>query len=374
VSPVFAPSQAGTAYTCFWTDADPSSAPEIWATHDGGGSWRLVGHVPATPAGPCSLTVDATQPTALVATVTKYIGGRHPPSSPNGQNFVSVDGGHTWTRMESKRDYAELATYHGLTYALVDVYSQSTPSISYHLAVSTDLRSWRIIDQPIIQAGTQGNINEVGRFWLNPSTGALLAVSTNTTAAYESLQSFSSVGLPQRLWTSTDGGQTWTEITYPGFGAETVAVQPPPSGQSWHLCVTNWVVWVPLDAMNGNNLLACTSDGGATWKPRPALNIPWSDVEPAPPSDNSAKSPLVTMHGVAPLGILTIGVDGSLIAAVNDTNTPSMNERWDVFRLPPNGSVWERIGRVPDADGTFEVYPSGVIFYSAGQDYTTTYS
>ena len=71
-----------------------------------------------------------------------------PPSSPNGQNFVSIDGGHTWTRIGSKKDYAELATYHGLTYALVDVYSQGTPSIAYHLAVSTDLRSWRIIDRP----------------------------------------------------------------------------------------------------------------------------------------------------------------------------------------------------------------------------------
>ena len=93
VSPVFAPSQANMAYTCFWTGADQSAAPEIWATHDGGNSWRLVGHLPANPPGPCSLTVDATQPNALVATVSRYIPSRSPYFPPIGQNFVSLDGG-----------------------------------------------------------------------------------------------------------------------------------------------------------------------------------------------------------------------------------------------------------------------------------------
>ena len=96
----------------------------------------------------------------------------------------------------------------------MDVSSQILRSIAYHLAVSTDLRSWRIIDQPIIQAGTQGNINEVGRFWLNPTNGSLLVASTNATPNPGSIQNFSSAGLPVRLWTSTDGGHTWTEITY----------------------------------------------------------------------------------------------------------------------------------------------------------------
>ena len=80
------------------------------------------------------------------------------------------------------------------------------------------------------------------------------------------------------------------------------------------------------------------------------------------------------MHGVAPLGILTIGADGSLVAAVNDTNAPLLSERWDIFRLPPNSGEWERIGRAPNASGTFAAYPSGVILFSTGQNYTTAYS
>ena len=126
--------------------------------------------------------------------------------------------------------------------------------------------------------------------------------------------------------------------------------------------------------MNGNNLLVCMSDSGDTWTSRPALNFPWSDVEPALPSGNPPQSPLVTLHGVAPLGILAIGADGALIAAVNDTNAPEMNERWDIYRLPPNSSKWERMGPSPEADGTFEAYPSGVIVFDAGQNCTTTYS
>jgi hypothetical protein len=80
------------------------------------------------------------------------------------------------------------------------------------------------------------------------------------------------------------------------------------------------------------------------------------------------------MRGVAPLGIVTIGADGSLIAAVNDTNAPLLSERWDIFRLPPNSAEWDRIGESPDANGNFEACPSGVILFSAGQNYTTAYS
>ncbi|MGO8951389.1 MAG: hypothetical protein ACLQUY_27790 [Ktedonobacterales bacterium] len=375
VSLSLAPSDANTAYACLWTITNQSAAPEIWATHDDGASWRIVGQVPANPSGPCALAVDATQPNALVATVNQYIPHSTPLLPPNGQNFASRDGGTTWTNIGTREEFAQLATYKGLTYALADIYSRDNP-FSWHLAVSSDLRHWHDIDQPIDQTSTQGTTDEVGQFWLNPTNGSILAASTNATPTNGSTQSFSSGGVPQRLWKSTDGGQTWTEITYQGFGAQTVAVQTPASGQPWHLCVTNWVIWIPLAAMKGNNLLACTSDGGNTWIPRPSLNVPWSDVEPPPPRGGlpPSKGSPVLMHGVAPLGILTIGADGSLIAAVNDTNAPLLNERWDIYRLPPNSSQWEPIGRAPDADGTFEAYPSGVILFGAGQDYTTTYS
>lgn len=99
VSPVLAPSDAYTAYACFWSILDQSAAPEVWVTHNGGDSWRMVGHLPANPAGPCSLTVDATQSNALVATTSKYFSGHTPPLPPDGQNFASIDGGHTWTRI-----------------------------------------------------------------------------------------------------------------------------------------------------------------------------------------------------------------------------------------------------------------------------------
>src|SRR5262249_19570955 len=132
-------------------------------------------------------------------------------------------------------------------------------------------------------------------YWLNPTNGSLLAV----TSPYRGYSA-------ERLWESDDGGHTWKEITPTAFQPRAVAVQPPAAGRSWYICVTNWDIdSVIFQQITGNNLLACTTDGGRTWVPRTALNVPASS------SGTNAVQPLV---------IITIGADGALIAAAEENN------------------------------------------------------
>lgn len=362
--PTFAPGDASTVYGCLWNYNDPSAAPEIWATHDGGDSWSIVGHLPAHPSGPCGwLAVDATQSQALVATVGQNVAPNGTTFGPtNYPSFLSTDGGRTWTSIGTGRSIMQLATYKGLTYALVDDFSPGNSPYSSHLAVSSDLRSWQNIDQPILLGGA--SVHEgVNEFWLNPTNGSLLAV---TSPGGDQGQG------AERLWESDDGGHAWKEITPTAFQPQAVAVQPPAAGRPWHICgVMQQSIGSPVGGVTGNNLLACTTDGGRTWVPRPALNLPWSH------SGTNAVHPLV---------IITIGADGALIAAVNQKSAPLDVDRFNLYRLLSSSSTWESIGLVPNSNRTisngtgdgpmqngFQAYPSGAIVYINGQFYIATY-
>jgi hypothetical protein len=362
--PAFAPGDASTVYACLWNYSDSSAAPEIWATHDAGNSWSIVGQLPAHPSGPCGvLAVDATQSQALVATVGQSMSPDGTATGPtNYPAFLSTNGGKTWTSIGTGRSYMQLATYKGLTYALVDDFSPGNSPYSSHLAVSSDLRSWQNIDQPILLGGA--SVHEgVKQFWLNPTNGSLLAV---TSPGGDQGQG------AERLWVSNDGGHAWKEITPTAFPPQAVAVQPPAAGRPWHVCgVMQQSIDSPVGEVTGNNLIACTTDGGRTWVPRPALNLPWSHSG---------------TNGVHSLVIITIGADGALIAAINQKRAPLDVDRFNLYRLLSSSSTWESIGSAPNSNGTssngtgdgpmqngFQVYPSGGIVYVAGQFYIATY-
>jgi hypothetical protein len=167
-----------------------------------------------------------------------------------------------------------------------------------------------------------------------------------------------------RLWVSDDGGHAWKEITPTAFQPQAVAVQPAAAGQSWYICVTNWDSSFPIDQVSGNNLLACTTDGGHTWVRRPMLNVP---------------------AAVQSFVMVTIGADGALVAAAEENNV-RVGYTFDLYRLPSSSNNWEPLpgpapnptypnpNTVPNANiGTFQAYPSGAIVYTDGQFYITTY-
>jgi hypothetical protein len=147
---------------------------------------------------------------------------------------------------------------------------------------------------------------------------------------------------------------------------QAVAVQPPAAGRPWDICAVMYQsINSPVGEVTTNNLLVCATDGGRTWVPQPVLNLPWS---------------YLGMNGVQPLDIITIGADGSLIAAVNQSSGRTEVDRFNLYRLPPSASTWEPLGPAPDSNGAitngtsgFQAYPSGAIVYLSGQFYITTY-
>jgi hypothetical protein len=95
-------------------------------------------------------------------------------------------------------------------------------------------------------------------FWLNPVTGAMLALASNDVA-----------GNSETLSSSNDPGSRWTTLTAPPFiftGAA-IFVQQPFTDQSWHICASR-LNFMGRDDSQGTSTadsFVCTRDGGAHW-------------------------------------------------------------------------------------------------------------
>jgi hypothetical protein len=208
-----APSNADTAYIC----NNQANSLQIWVTHDRGLSWQATSPLPTSQSGDCYLVVDSAQPDVVVAADEYRPAGDVSPMDAYALDFFSADGGASWQTIRSNVGFGELATYHGMTYALaVDLRASRRTA---HLVASSNLLSWSDVDTTITSSG-----DAVDSFWLNPTNGELAAEGTY-------------------LWDSRDGGRHWSQLPLsPVYGLHAQLVeQLPAAGQPWHLCDTQQI-------------------------------------------------------------------------------------------------------------------------------------
>jgi hypothetical protein len=144
----------------------------------------------------CLMMEDNNVATTAVITLTWA-----PPGTGNGcslvADFATFDAGRTWRPLGTAQtiDVTQVASVGNTIYAVrtVDVNS----AYQYHIWASGDqMRTWHRLDP--------ANTADVQQMWLNPATGALLA----ETAAGQT---------PSLLYSTTDHGATWTQLTAPAF-------------------------------------------------------------------------------------------------------------------------------------------------------------
>jgi hypothetical protein len=240
--------------------------------------------------------------------------------------------------MGSGLQYSELATYKGTAFALrsYEAYSPGNPIDAMRLVASLNLSSWHSVDNAISGAG--GSIHS---FWLNPSSGSILAYTTSSSSGF---------------WDSGNGGQSWSALASPSLQPDLVAVQPSVGDEPWHLCAAQQILANPAHSYN---LLACTSDGGHTWSSRPALNLSLSQgvfIKGSGQLNNS--------KAISGLGLFAFEPDGSLLAAVLDTSMSDGTTPLGIYRLPLGSGSWQSLGRAPYSGGSFMTFATGVIWFS----------
>jgi hypothetical protein len=341
------PSDGDTAYVCATSQENPSAHPHMWVTHDRALHWSRLADVPTTrDATACDLGVDRLDPRVL--TVTAYLagadGGSQTPPELSGsqtppeqwQQFVSVDGGKTWSSYTAVGSVFLLgsqihATWQGKTYATRYPFPLRSDTLLSRLYVSDDqMRTWTEIDGPILSSpavrALPAAMQSIGSVQVNPSTGELLVILA---------------GL--QLWDSRDGGAHWTQLAVPiqalrgqyapdsSYPIQRVAIAAPAAGQPWHICALIQPATIHKDTPFP---LVCTSDGGTTWTTRLGLIFP-ACVE----SCEGVSSPPGALE---PLGVLA---DGAVFG----------RDSVGILRLPPDAtsvSAWVRLGEFPRLPGS----------------------
>ncbi len=109
------------------------------------------------------------------------------------------------------------------------------------------------------------------------------------------------------------------------------------------------------------NRLACTDDGGNTWKDRPALDFTLTCPTCGKGQPFTANSTLALV-GIAP--------DGSVLAAAVDRYESDGTPRVSLFRLAHDATRWESLGVIPSQDPpNAYIYPlpSGLLWLVGNQ-------
>lgn len=341
---VVAPSDGATAYACFEPAGTVTPTPQLWATHDRAATWAPL-TLPTTLAGVgwCSLLVDQSNPRLLVAGVSALAPGIADRYS------VSLDGGASWQDLPVPAGGSLIkvaSDTHGATYALEDIAAVAGTTSS--LIVSTDrLHSWRPADKGVALAGTG-----VTDFAVNAATGALLAqvgslapISATPTATMTVTPATTTISptgaatptpsLPQPvLWLSADGGAQWLRLSAPI--AERIVTQTLTSGSVWRVCAT---ATDPTGA--SPNQLACSADGGKTWRTQPALSIPYTCTICTIPVGSQSQR-------VAPATLFALPSDGAALAISPDWyGAKSEIKGYGVYRLTPGAIQWQSLGPAP---------------------------
>lgn len=312
----------------------------VWVTRDRAAHWqRMADVVTGGEVDMCRLVVDDLDPARAVAVTYKDARDKCMACfDGTWLSFVTDDYGATWRPLHGPfDDLRQLATLHGVTYALFQPHLVDLVPLQTRLVKSSDgMRTWTAIDgDPTSASGRY-----VTRFWLNPATGEMLALTST---------SWVDTG---QFWATGDGGTSWTQMRTPP--ADDFLVQTPSTAQPWHIC--------GLYTAESNTrptppaVLTCTSDGGRTWTNRGG------------PS------------GLSGSGIFALADDGSVLETrVAFLGTPSPYQQSKLFRLIPasNGDDWQSLGLIPQPAGMPTYVPgsgTGVIWAipQAGGEHTTT--
>ena len=313
-----APGDGDIGYAC---QVESARRIAVSATHDRAATWTHVGVIALADANQCFMTVDGLQPTTVMVAVTWEPQGASPITA-FFTNYVTFDGGATWRKLSAPKPYLafQFSTLQGVIYGYLRVANgeQDIPE----LATSSDqMRTWHPILQGIADVGGVGST----AFWLNPANGSLLVKDASV------------------FWSSADAGAHWAKVLVPGLaasGAQTVVQAPVASqaSQPWHLCAAN------DDALNLKdmqpNTLTCSSDGGATWRQGPGLNVMFT----------SAKGNFVT-----PTSIFALADDGAILATSSSPNDPATERE---YRLAQGGRTWQAFASPPGRQSTISYYPA----------------
>jgi photosystem II stability/assembly factor-like uncharacterized protein len=344
---VVAPNDGDVAYTCV-PPAQGETVAHINVTHDAGQSWTRGADIPVGPHLPsatkpfmlfCSVTVDASNPSTAVVFAQWAQQGANPPPS-LGSTFASFDYGAHWRKLVNGQSFLlgrAIASRSGTIYALGA--GQSGAGVQELWSSHDQMQSWQRFALP-------GNA-AVSSFWLNPSSGGLLAMTDGQGSA------------SSLFYVSTDGGANWTTLPVPQLdpGSQQWVVQTPLGSQPWHICGVAGPI-SPDGTGKGAQpaTMTCSSDGGQTWAARPALNL----VQDSPKG----------FQYFASVYVFAIAGDGAVLAT-------ALGQSIHVYRLPADATVWQDLGPQPDSNSPGPAYypasSSDILWSGSGNGFTATY-
>jgi hypothetical protein len=273
----------------------------VWASHDGGVWSQVSALTPDTPVTSygCDLVADQGDAHTLVA---QFSSGAGASGTLRTKSYLSTDAGKHWRAVPGRMQIMNVGTTGGRTYAIMlDTAAGDREKLA--LVLSNDsLYSWRVIRPPDLAAG-DGFFD----FWLNPSTGELLAPTYENT-----------------LWRAASGGANWTRVKTPdqqtGVGAWL------PDRHEWLLC--GW-------AGTAENQTRCSHDLGANWTVAPPLSFSFACA-----SCGKNGAPYSNTNACPPQAIVP---DGSLLTFCGKTDVGA----FPIYELTPNSTAWTSLGTAP---------------------------
>jgi len=247
------------------SEVPAKGAPLLWRTTDAGMHWTQLPSPPNHGYKSGHLIIDQIDPLTVIAAYTVA-------ATPNGQTkydaYALLNGSRNWLSIYggpvTSDGMGYLASWHGVYYSTLITTFPNGFFRSDLLASADGMRSWHAIDQQIIARDRLAPTGETGiaNFWVNPTTGALLAATYNETRAGE-------------LWMSVDHGANWSEVILPPSPVSEVGetnndvtgaslwVQAPPVGDSFRLCA-----WFTEKISSQAENFYCSRDSGKTWMRR----------------------------------------------------------------------------------------------------------
>ena len=264
---VVAPSNGNVAYL---NEVSAKGAPLLWRTTDAGAHWTPLPSPPNRGYTSGHLLIDQNDPLTLIASYTTTV-------RPSGQStydtYALLNGSRQWLPIHGGPvtwgGLGSLASWYGVYYSRLITTAPNGFFRSDLLASTDGMRSWHAIDGQIIAKDHLAPTGETGvaSFWVNPTTGDLLATTYNETRAGE-------------LWMSVDHGVNWSEVVLPPSPVSEVGetnnwvtgaslwVQQPAIGQEFRICA-----WFAGGRGNGATTFYCSRDSGHTWARRPAPQL-----------------------------------------------------------------------------------------------------